>query len=347
MCRPPGEPQHRRDLGLAAAGPGDDQVGELVLDGGGHGHGLRSCHSGAEQVRRGDAGGRQTVRVVLVGVVRRGRSGGQHDLARRGAPPRPRAPRRSGTASESASTTSSSSPVRAGRAPRGGSAGEKPSVSPGCGARLSDEQLAGRVVSCSAAASSGTSRCGSTLVNHEPGPSTTQSASQHRLHGLAGRPAGRRGTSADADAPGRASVATATCPRTVPARPARPGRSRRTRPRCPAGRPTSAAPGPATPSSRPTQSRPLDRVAEQLPQRDDQQVADARGRAARPRCGTGAARPRLQVRPQSSSPHSAASAIRRSPGGSTPSSRRSRPLDPPSSATVTTAVGRSVTRRSA
>ena len=29
----------------------------------------------------------------------------------------------------------------------------------------------------SAWASSGTSRCGSTLVNHDPGPSTTQSAS--------------------------------------------------------------------------------------------------------------------------------------------------------------------------
>src|SRR5690349_7785063 len=55
----------------------------------------------------------------------------------------------------------------------------------------------------------------------------------------------------------------------------------------------------------------------------------------------------LQVRPQSSSPHRAARAIRRSPGGRTPSSRRSRPLEPPSSATVTTALGRSVTRRRA
>src|SRR5829696_10358865 len=54
-----------------------------------------------------------------------------------------------------------------------------------------------------------------------------------------------------------------------------------------------------------------------------------------------------QVRPQSSSPASAASAIRRSPGGSTPSSRRSRPDEPPSSATVTTAVTYGVRRRSA
>src|SRR5262249_20397741 len=47
---------------------------------------------------------------------------------------------------------------------------------------------------------------------------------------------------------------------------------------------------------------------------------------------------RLQVVPQASSPHRAASAIRRSPGGSTPKSRRSMPLDPPLSATVTIAV---------
>src|SRR5215468_9742578 len=56
---------------------------------------------------------------------------------------------------------------------------------------------------------------------------------------------------------------------------------------------------------------------------------------------------RLQVVPQASSPHRAASAIRRSPGGSTPKSRRSTPLDPPSSATVTIAVSWRVTRRSA
>src|SRR4029077_6098364 len=55
----------------------------------------------------------------------------------------------------------------------------------------------------------------------------------------------------------------------------------------------------------------------------------------------------LQVVPHSSPPHSAPSAIRRSPGGRTPKSRRSRPLDPPSSATVTIAVRSSVTRRRA
>ena len=56
---------------------------------------------------------------------------------------------------------------------------------------------------------------------------------------------------------------------------------------------------------------------------------------------------RAHVVPQSSSPQSAASAIRRSPGGSTPNSWRSRPEDPPSSATVTIAVTSGVTRRRA
>lgn len=47
---------------------------------------------------------------------------------------------------------------------------------PGCGARLSATSRFARV-RCSASASSGTFRCGSTLVNHEPGPKITQSAS--------------------------------------------------------------------------------------------------------------------------------------------------------------------------
>src|SRR6476469_292248 len=53
-----------------------------------------------------------------------------------------------------------------------------------------------------------------------------------------------------------------------------------------------------------------------------------------------------QVRPHSWSPQRAASAIRRSPGGSTPNSPRSRPDDPPLSATVTTAVRSSIVRSS-
>ncbi len=54
-----------------------------------------------------------------------------------------------------------------------------------------------------------------------------------------------------------------------------------------------------------------------------------------------------QVRPQSVSSHSADRAMRRSPGGRTPYSSRSRPEDPPSSATVTIAVSSEVSRRSA
>src|SRR4051794_2961876 len=54
-----------------------------------------------------------------------------------------------------------------------------------------------------------------------------------------------------------------------------------------------------------------------------------------------------QVSPHSSSPQSAARAIRRSPGGRTPNSDRSRPEEPPSSATVTTAVRSTGSRRRA
>ena len=100
-------------------------------------------------------------------------------------------------------------------------------------------------------------------------------------------------------------------------------------------------------SSRPTQSSPATGSLEQLPERDDEQVAE-RVPAERPVAArTGAAARRARSGPTRSSPHSAASAIRRSPGGSTPSSSRSRPDEPPSSATVTTAVTWSVTWRRA
>ena len=110
------------------------------------------------------------------------------------------------------------------------------------------------------------------------------------------------------------------------------------RPRCPAASVAIGSTRPCAPSSRPTGSRPGDGVAEQLPQRDDQQVAHRvavqrrrcrRSGAGRPRATAGPTRRRRTARP-------APSAGR--PGAGTPNSRRSRPLDPPSSATVTTAV---------
>ena len=55
-----------------------------------------------------------------------------------------------------------------------------------------DERRA-RVVS-SARASSGTFRCGSTLVNHDPGPNTTQSASS-TARSASGQAGGSAGTS--------------------------------------------------------------------------------------------------------------------------------------------------------
>ena len=69
-------------------------------------------------------------------------------------------------------------------------------------------------------------------------------------------------------------------------------------------------------------------------------------RAGRPR-RSGAAAASSRSRPTRRRARAPTSAIRRSPGGSWPSSARSRPLEPPSSATVTTAVSREVTWRSA
>ena len=109
-------------------------------------------------------------------------------------------------------------------------------------------------------------------MNQEPGPSTTQSASRDRRDRLG---AGRRvvGHQADRRRPRPGVVATATWPRTVDVASGRPGRARdlghdvqrhgghRQHPALRAEQPAD-----------PVEAR--DRVAEQLPQRDDQQVAD-------------------------------------------------------------------------
>ena len=69
-----------------------------------------------------------------------------------------------------------------------GEAGRSP---PAAAARLRSTRTRARGRRAAPSRSSGTSRCGRTLVNHEPGPRTTQSAACDRLDRLAGRPAGR------------------------------------------------------------------------------------------------------------------------------------------------------------
>ena len=163
-----------------------------------------------------------------------------------------------------------------------------------------------------------------------PPPGTAAGAVGHELHGphLAGGE--RHGDLADhlVDVLGAAG----SCPLTSAWISSGTADIGSTRPWAPSSRPTRsrAATGSPSCSHRPTSSR--------LPT-----ACPASSPLPLKRCWM----TRAQVRPQSSSPASAASAMRRSPGGSTPSSSRSRPLEPPSSATVTTAVRSPVTRRSA
>src|SRR5215472_3494535 len=106
----------------------------------------------------------------------------------------------------------------------------------------------------------------------------------------------------------------------------------RTRPCAPSSRPTQSSPCTVSPSS--SHSATISRFPTAWPPSSPAPVN---------LCWTTL----LQVVPQESSPHSAASAIRRSPGGGTPNSLRSLPLEPPSSATVTIAVRSRVSRRNA
>ena len=131
-----------------------------------------------------------------------------------------------------------------------------------------------------------------------------------------------------------------------PHRPPGPRRGRPRPPRCPAARRTSAAPGPAAPSSRAASSSAAT-GSPRISISPASRGCRPRARRARRCRRTGAGTPSAHSGSPSPSPASAASAIRRSPGGSRPSSRRSRPDDPPSSATVTTAVTSVVSRRSA
>ena len=179
---------------------------------------------------------------------------------------------------------------------------------------------------------------------------TTSPARHHPVgvQAMAGPASGTAGGSAAAAVIHRTwpgVVAHSTCPRTmVTSAGLGRGPPPPPRPRYPAG------PPPRDPACRAQPGYPVKAghgVAEQVPQRDDGQVSDGvTGELAV------AAEPVLHhlapgISPSSSSRHSAASAIRRSPGGRTPKSRRSLPLDLLSSATVTIAVSSWVTRRRA
>ena len=176
-----------------------------------------------------------------------------------------------------------------------------------------------------ASRSPGTSRCGSTLVNHEPGPSTIQSASSTAVT-ASGQATGSSGTSLMArPAP---PVATATWPpaRACRAPSPRPGAHRR---RCRSGPATSAAPGRAPRAAdRRSRGRRRDRPAAASSPITPPAWRDGVAGRGDPSPRNGAGRPRLQSRPHSSSPQSAARAIRRSPGGRQPNSSRSRPARP-------------------
>ena len=190
--------------------------------------------------------------------------------------------------------------------------------SPRRGSRLSTRSRRARGRVDAPSASSGTSRCGMTEVNHEPGPSTTQSASStaSTASGQAGGSSGSGAT--DTHPPGVVATRPGRGPRR--SRRAASGRPDRPRPRCRAAPTPSAAPGPARRAAGPPgrARRPGRRAAPRAPAISRLPIAwSPSGPALRKRyCRTSA-----QVRPHSSSPQSAASAIRRSPGGRQLSSR--------------------------
>ena len=185
-----------------------------------------------------------------------------------------------------------------------------------------------------------------TDVNHEPGPSMTQSASRTAVEWPRGTARGRwAGSRSTRRCRARRRRGAGRAPRPVSSGRWRVvttdlgddlERLRRHRqhpaPRARAGDRRGRDPATVSPSS--SQIETIMRLPRACP---------ARSPAPAKRCW----RTSRHVWPQSLSSQSADSAIRRSPGGSTSNSSRSRPLDPPSSATVTTAVTRSVSRRNA
>src|SRR6185437_2474946 len=176
------EPQQRGDLSLPAARLEHADPAEFVLHQTGQGHYSHSpTNSASNTWANAPASRRGSCRSGRPAMTRSASTSRPPSLsaasssscAVSAAEPFTAAPR---TAVRSASTTSN---ARSGAWLASTSRcawGENPSVSPGWGARFSVTSLRAWVA-ISALASSGTSRCGSTLVNHDPGPSTTQSAS--------------------------------------------------------------------------------------------------------------------------------------------------------------------------
>ena len=185
----------------------------------------------------------------------------------------------------------------------------------------------------------GTRTCGMTDVNHDPGPRKTQSASRIASSVCVGQPGagGRMRTPCT-----RPRVEATRCwPRTMVTASGYAGSWPTISASISSGTPAMGRTRPRELRSRPTRSRPST-VSPSRSQRDTMRrlprACPASGPSPWNRCWSTS----RQVWPHSVSSHSEASAIRRSPGGSTANSSRKRPDDPPSSATVTTAVTRSV-----
>jgi len=191
-----------------------------------------------------------------------------------------------------------------------------------------------------ASAISGIIRCGSTEVYQEPGPTMIQSAfCSASITSCATR--GRSGISRTCSTRPSA-VATCHCPETVRTWSSTP----RTRASMSSGSSAIGSTRPRAPSSSAIWSSPSigsSRICHSATIRRLPRAWPSSSPSVEKRCWMTSP----QMDPQSESSHRAASAIRRSPGGSTGISVRIRPEEPPLSATVTTAVMSSASRRRA
>ena len=130
-------------------------------------------------------------------------------------------------------------------------AGRQPVGLPRLRRQVERSAPAGRRSSCSAADSSGTSRCGSTLVNHDPGPDHDPVGARDRASTASGHAGGSGGSSAIRRHPAAGGGHLDLAAHRLDARRAVPGRRRGpARPR-PAGPRSSAAPGRGRPAAGP------------------------------------------------------------------------------------------------